>query len=70
MLLIFGKEMKCWYFEDICFQIMTTNKSSYTFCLKDGVVYEFEVEPVYINTKTQVVEPLSASSRTTPEIRK
>ena len=62
--------MKCCYFKCICFQIMTTNKSSYTFCLKDGVDYEFEVEPVYINTKTQLVEPLSASSRTTPRDKK
>ena len=49
---------------------MTTNKSSFTFCLKDGTDYEFEVEPVYINTKTQLVEPLSASSRTTPRDKK
>ena len=35
-----------------------------------GTDYEFEVEPVYINTKTQLVEPLSASSRTTPRDKK
>jgi hypothetical protein len=45
---------------------MVLNKSSYTFVVKPGVHYEFEIEPVFYNTTTKIVEPMSASSKSTP----
>ena len=46
---------------------MAANKSTYTFLVIDGYGdFEFEIEPVFLNTKTQLIELLSSSSRTTP----
>ena len=45
---------------------MTALKSNFTFIVKDGKDFEFELEPFYLNTKSHTVEPLSPSSRTTP----
>ena len=49
---------------------MVLNKSSYTFVLKPGDHYEFEIEPVFYNTTTKIVEPMSASSKSTPREKK
>ena len=49
---------------------MVLNKSSYTFVVKSGVHYEFEIEPVFYNTTTKIVEPMSASSKSTPREKK
>ena len=49
---------------------MTANKSTFTFILKEGEDCEFQLEPFYLNTKSQEVEPLSASPRSTPRDHK
>lgn len=50
---------------------MASNKSTFTFLVMDGTTeYEFELEPVFFNTKTQLVEPLSSSPRSVPRDEK
>ena len=45
---------------------MSANKSTFTFLVKEGEDFQFEMLPFYLNTKSHIVEPLSASSRSTP----
>ena len=49
---------------------MTATKASFTFLVKGGEVYEFELEVFFLNTKTQNVEPLSSSPKSTPRANK
>ena len=49
---------------------MATNKSTFTFIVKDGEDFEFEIEAFFLNSKTQNIEPLSPSPRTTPRANK
>ena len=49
---------------------MTASKCTYTFLVKEGVDYEHELEPFYLNTKSNVIEQVSPSSRTTPRQNK
>ena len=49
---------------------MIKNNSSFTFCLKGGDEYVYEMEPFFINSKSNLIEPLSASPRTTPREKK
>ena len=48
---------------------MASNKSTFTFLVMDGTT-EYELEPVFFNTKTQLVEPLSSSPRSVPRDEK
>ena len=49
---------------------MASNMSTFTSLVMDGTEYEFELEPVFFNTKTQLVEPLSSSPRSVPRDEK
>ena len=45
---------------------MSVCKSTFTFLLKEGEDFEYQLEPFFLNTKSQEVEPLSASPNSTP----
>ena len=49
---------------------MSVCKSTFTFLLKEGEDFEYQLEPFFLNTKSQEVEPLSASPNSTPRANK
>ena len=49
---------------------MSVCKSTFTFLLKEGEDFEYQLEPFFLNTKSQEVEHLSASPNSTPRANK
>ena len=49
---------------------MSACKSTFTFLLKEGEDFDFQLEPFFLNSKSQMVEPMSASPNSTPRANK